>query len=870
MNSHLFPIFRGPGRLAVAACTAVLSLASAAETPSPAPVPGSVSLEPLLVTGSRLPPDVGPHEWGTRVLTTDDAAHQGTWVDRLRAVPQIGGGSLHEGRFASLAAGTAAVALRGLPADSTLVLLEGRRAPVYPFAEGGASAFVDLHGLPTGAVRSIEVLPTHAAAIYGSDAVAGVVNVRWDARFAGERIDVRYGNTTDTDAGDVAASLVLGRQASRTGVVVALEYQRQAALYQRDRDFAASDDKRPLGGSDFRSSVANPGTVNHPVTGQRLLIPADSTGSPTVADLRPGTARYDRGPYQVLMPAAERTGAVFLGRVSLTDTWDAFAESYVRRTETDFELSPAPIQGDEQGIRVPAQNPFNPFGADTFFRYRVSEAGARTQEIRTDTARLVAGLRGAFGDRWRGEAAFVAHTVSTRQLEANNLFRPAVIEALGRTDPARAFNVFGAGDGINPPAVIDAMKITLDRRGHSRLRGFDAQAFGPLGHWGAGEVLLATGLEYRWEDLSDRPDPRADRGEVIDFKSTAARGARETGSIFAEARLPLAHRWEGQVAVRFDHADDFGDSAVPYASLRWIPHETFALRAAYGRSFRAPSLTQLYSAETRQARDLRDTSRFRLTGAPDDARSALLVRSGGNPALDAENADHVNVGLVLTTLRPKGLRISLDAYRIDRRDGIAEIDPQYLLDNEALFPGLVTRLPPSAAEAAQGIPGRVATVSSTYQNLARTVIEGVDAGLNYEWSAGDVRFVFRADAAWTTRYEETSQPGQPSVDRNGAYARPKWRGQLGAQAQWRQWTLGGDFASTASFVDSTLVREVGRDNRVGLYLAYAWSEPGLVLRLSAQNVFNRPPPFADNVQGYVPGLSDPRGRVLAISLRKGW
>ncbi len=844
--------------------------ASGAENAAAPSAPGAVALTPVVVTGSRLPPDVGAHEWGTRVLAADSVDAQATWVDRLQSLPQVGGGSLNAGRFGSLAAGTAAVALRGLPADSTLVLLEGRRAPVYPFAEGGASAFVDLHGLPGGAVRAIEVLPTQAAAIYGSDAVAGVVNVRWDARFSGEQIDVRYANTVDTDAADRRFSGVMGRQASRTGVVVALDFQSQSALHQRDRAYAASDDKRALGGSDFRSSVSNPGTVNHPVSGRRLLVPATSDGRVTVAELVPGTARFDRGPYQVLLPAAERRGVVLLGRISVSPRWDGFVEAYGRRTETHFQLSPAPIQGDEQGIRVPAQNPFNPFGAEVDFRYRLTDAGARTQDIRADSARIVAGLRGAFGDRWYGEAALVAHTVAVRQQEANQLFRPAVVAALAQTDPARALNVFGSGEGVNAASVVDELTITLDRRGHSRLRGVDAQAFGPVGQWRSGEVLLAMGAEYRWEDLGDRPDPRAVRGDVIDVKSTAARGARETGSAYVEARLPLARQWEGQVALRADQANDFGDSVVPYASLRWIPHETFALRAAYGRSFRAPSLAQLYSAETRQTRDLRDTRRFALTGAADDDRSALLVRSGGNAGLAAETSEHATLGGVLTALKPNGLRLAVDAYRIDRSEGIAEVDPQYLLDNEALFAGQVARLAPSADEQALGVPGRVTVVNSTYQNLARTVIEGVDAQLTYEWTLADIRWVVRAEAAWTTRYEETAQPGQLPLDLKGAYTRPDWRGQFETLARWRQWTVGADLDYIAGYADATPGREVGEDVRVGALVARQWQDPAVSVQLAVLNIADRAPPFANNVQGYVSSLSDARGRVYSASFRLRW
>lgn len=835
----------------------------------------ATELDPVAVTGSRLVPTDRADVDRLAVLTVADPQHNAaaSWGELLRRLPQSAAGSLNAGRFGSLAPGTEAVALRGLGADATLVLLNGRRLAVYPFAESGSTNFVDLRSLPRVAVNSVEVLSANASAIYGSDAVAGVVNFQLNDHFVGTSLTATYSNTARADAGIARAEILWGYQTGPFGLVVGLERAQQRALMQRDRAFSTSDNKTALGGSDFRSSVANPGTVFNPANGQRLAVPANSTGQPTLADLRPGNARFDRGPFQTLQPESEQSGVTLLGHYDLGGRWEVFGEALFRRNETRLELSPPPIQGDDQGIRVPAQNPFNPFGAAAFFRYRVTAAGPRTQLVATDTTRLLAGVRGQLGARWELETAVVFHQHAATQTEFNNLDRQAVIAALAQTDPTRALNVFGAGNAVNPAAVIDGLKAAPVRHGYSRLRSVDFLARGPLAAWAAGEIQAAIGGELRWENLADQPDPRAERGDIIDFKSTSARGARETAAFFAETRLPLVAAaepkrptmLEARVAARVEHTDDFGGIFVPQVNLRWTPTPSLIVRSGFGHSFRAPGLAQLYSAQTRQARDLRDTTRFNVTGADADRLSALLVRSGGNPALTAESADSALLTLEWTPARD--LVFSATAYRIEQRDAISVIDPQFILDNEARFPGLVQRQSPSAGDLAAGIPGPVIAVNSAFQNLARVRIDGMDFGLGQTWRGEWGDFSARADATWLARYLETSRPGQPTVDRAGGFERPHWRGR--ASLTWRQhgWTLGFEHEHIDRFTDASTAREVSRNVVEHAYVSWAMPARGLTIQLRVDNLWDTAPPFADNVQGYPVGLADPRGRMVAISAR---
>jgi outer membrane receptor protein involved in Fe transport len=622
--------------------------------PPRAPSGDIQEIDRLVITGTNITTSDSPPFVPESIFNREAVERAGarTLGDFFQALPQNSGATFTENQGESLSPGGAAVALRGLGPDATLVLVNGRRVAPYPFAQAGITAFVDLNSLPLAAIQQIDILRDGASAIYGTDAIAGVVNVRFLQRFDGALVSFGYGNTTDTDVSEYRSAFITGytNEARGLELVVVGDYFHREALFQVDRYFSRSIDQRRQGGTSFLSSVANPGTIFHPVTGNPLRVPANSDGTPTIAELRPGRNRFDRAPFQPLVPETERYGISFRGKVRLAPAVDLFTEFSYRNIFTEQQLAPAPIEGDVEGIAVPGSNPFNPFGVPVLFRYRVTEAGPRIDEIDTDVLRALAGVKLQLAQRWELEAALLYSETSSEDRTFNNLSRAAVIAALADPNPVTSFNVFGAGNNVNNPATIQSFIVTTTRAGESRLFAADAKMNGPLFKLPAGELLTAFGVEYRYEELQDAFDPFSASGGVIDLNSTSARGDRDIIAGFAEFYVPIVsnemkipgiHKLEAQLAVRAENYSDFGSTINPKIGFAWQPvPEWVLLRGSYSTGFRAPSLVQSSTGSLTFSQELQDTARFQVTGAAEDRSSSVQILSGGNPDLDSEDSQN--------------------------------------------------------------------------------------------------------------------------------------------------------------------------------------------------------------------------------------
>ena len=790
----------------------------------PAPMTSAVSesdVDRVVVTGSNISesPAFVPETLFNRESVDRTGAR--STGDFFQLLPQNSGATFTENQNDSLAAGAAAVALRGLSPDATLVLVNNRRVAPYPFAQAGITAFVDLNSLPLAAIQQIDILRDGASAIYGTDAIAGVVNLRLLQRFSGSLLSFGYGNTTDTDTSEYRAAFISGYNNEQRGIelVAAADYFHREALYQLDRVFSSSVDQRLRGGSSFLSSVANPGTVFDPVTGDPLRVPADSDGTPEVSEFTPGRNRFDRAPFQPLVPETERMGVYLRGKVRLAPAVDLFSEFSYRHNDTTQQVSPTPIEGDVEGISAPAANPFNPFGTDVVFRYRVTELGARVDDIESDIYRAVTGVIIRLPNRWEFESALLYSETDTGIETSNNISRPALLAALADPDPATSFNVFGAGNNVNNPATLNSLRVTTTRNGESRLFGADAKVSGALFSLPAGNLLTAIGAEYRYEELSDAFDDFARAGNVIDLNSTSASGDRNIIGAFAEFYAPLVstamnipgfNSVDLQVAFRADRYSDFGSTVNPKVGLAWKPiPDWFLLRGSYSTGFRAPSLVQSSSGSLTFSQELQDERRFDVTGAPEDESQSIQVLSGGNPDLDAEDSKNFSAGIVITPPIIPGLTLSADYFHIEIENAIASLDPQFILDNEADFPGLVVRAPPSAADQALGIPGNVLLVNTSFQNLGFQRVEGIDAALEYIMPETPIGiFSIRGELAYIASFEQQASDAEPVRELVDTYVRPEIRGRV--QVGWRY--AGFGFFTTFNYTDSYL--DVTEDRRV--------------------------------------------------------
>jgi iron complex outermembrane recepter protein len=247
------------------------------EAPKPEdPMRDVTEIDRVTVTGTNIsesPPFVPESIFNREAVERAGSRSLG---DFFQSMPANSGPTFTENQSDSLSPGAAAVALRGLGPDATLVLVNGRRVAPYPFAQAGITAFVDLNSLPLAAIQQIDILRDGASAIYGTDAIAGVVNVRFLRSYDGALVSFGYGNTTDSDVSEYRAAFISGYTNEQRGIelVAVGDFFDRAALFQTDRYYSASNDQRRLGGTSFLSSVANPGTVFEPVTGNPLRVPA--------------------------------------------------------------------------------------------------------------------------------------------------------------------------------------------------------------------------------------------------------------------------------------------------------------------------------------------------------------------------------------------------------------------------------------------------------------------------------------------------------------------------------------------------------------------------------------------------------------------
>ena len=288
----------------------------------------------------------------------------------LRRLPQNNSGSYDEKFQNSFAPGTSGVSLRGLGMNYTLVLVDGRRLGNYSMAQNMTTAFSDLNGVPIAVVERVEVLLDGASAIYGSDAVAGVINIITRDNFDGLEINAGYSNTTDHDMGTQRYSITGGTVSENGNAWITVDYLQRNSVQMDDRDFSASADQRANGGVDFRSEASDPGSV--------LILPGSEFFSsgyykmPTerrseMLDLEiignPGVNLFDQNPWMNLTPEIERSGAS--GRVNyiLNDYATAFVDTMHRKLKTHIQMAPTPAFGDinkNWGI-LPSSNHFNPF-----------------------------------------------------------------------------------------------------------------------------------------------------------------------------------------------------------------------------------------------------------------------------------------------------------------------------------------------------------------------------------------------------------------------------------------------------------------------------------------------------------------------------
>lgn len=870
--------------------TAVLATLSSLDAIADEESTDSSDVEQVVVTGTHIR---GAQPVGAPlVVITQQEIRQGGFTrieEVLRMLPQnfAGGpredtviqqGSVDRATSTNIFKG-AAVNLRGLGAGTTLVLVDGRRLA----AGGSTGLFTDIANLPLAAVERIDVLTDGASALYGSDAVGGVVNVILRKNYRGAETTARaVGGAGGTR--DYHLSQVLGTAWSSGSALLSYEFVDRDAVYATDRPVSANTDQRRRGGDNFSTTSANPGTIY--IGNRTWAIPHDQNGVDLdPASLVEGTVNFLNGADNLaLLPEQTRQGVTANLSQQLSDQVTLRGQG-LATWRNNRAASPW-----SDFLVVPSSNPYyvNPTGgtAPVTVRYDLTEDfGGVFSSAESDTYSAVVGLEVKLNGGWQ-LTADVAQGESRATSRSPGINRTALAIALADPNPATAMNPFGDGAFTNP-ATIDTLRVVNVSRADSEQRGANLLIEGPIAQWAGGVVRLAVGGDF--QDSSYRSQTA----------SATAAGERDVKAAFAEIRVPLVSERNAvkgirdlalSAAIRHERYSDFGESTVPKFGVHWSPFESLRLRATWSESFRAPDLASL--DETRNS--------FSLGAVPDPLSptnmSTILRWSGGNAGLKAETAENLTAGVDLKLAQLPRLQL-----------GITYFDIQYVNRLQSPFVGLTslaeflgnpnysafaTRDPDPAYRervCSSGIASEVnrqacrttpisAIVDMRMANTARLNTDGIDLDISYVQETRAGSFTARLAATRILNYEQATIESFPLVSLLDQKYMPVDT-RLRANVSWNRgaWTATTflNYVDDYEDVTPTTTRKIGSWTTFDIDLAYDTQSAGTLLSgvslaLNAQNLLNKDPPFVNTAFGYDITNANPYGRVVSLSVVKRW
>ncbi len=523
--------------------------------------------------------------------------------------------------------------LRGLGPNSTLTLVNGLRIAPYGQSVWG-DPFADISAIPMAAVERIEVLKDGASAIYGADAVAGVVNIILRKDFVGTEVSAGYQVTSRGDNAEWNIDLFHGGEKGGFYYLLGLFYQDREPLYNRDRKHSADPDFRSIGGYNGRVIQSSPGTLLRYDTFTVEADPACGT-DPLIADLitrgpnlGPGQSvcMFNYNQFDMMYVDRQRASANVKAGYDFDNGVHLFADVLYSRKESLDKLAPTPIVNaylDTFTGRpyVAADHPNNPWGVEGELFYRPLDVGKRVIEKTSDQHRVALGIEGTAG-AWNWSGSLMDSGNRVRELNYDSVLMEEFQEALlGRGGPNgdQYYNPFGWMPE-NDPAVIDAFTMTTREGSDSVEQAADITVSRKFGRLPGGPVGIALGAQWRYQELEEFADEVSAQGRIAgrsaDFLIDHA--DRDIRAAYAELSLPLADSLEMQLAARYEHYNDFGDTTNPKVALRWQPIEQLALRASWGTSFHAPDFLDLYQNPVEYLGWAKDTPRCDVTGLEAD------------------------------------------------------------------------------------------------------------------------------------------------------------------------------------------------------------------------------------------------------------
>jgi iron complex outermembrane recepter protein len=762
------PLFRSRVSLAVSAALSVTTVLGVGIRD----VSAQDKVERVEVTGSNIRRAQSETASPVQVISRDDLEKSGkaTVADYLQTLAIDGAGSVPPSFGNGFAPGSAGISLRGLGASSTLVLLNGRRMAPYGLADDGQKVFTDLSTVPMEAVDRIEILKDGASSIYGSDAIAGVVNIILRSSFEGTVAKASVGTSRYHDGNQHKISVTHGwgnLASDGMNMFFNLDVSGSDAIFDKDRnrDWIGKSDIRPWGYDQFGGGVPLAGYI---VPGNASSSPAGNIRSPGGAGLPaagtyqslPGCARFssvspqDPGggclwapsQFRTMMPGADT--ATGFGRATwrLSNDTTAYMEMTYSQQKSEFQQNPSGVSGSwgfpggpvnassGAGATVlAATHPDNPLGVGGVrLRYSAFDVGPRVTDTDNTFTRVSAGLKGKLGE-WDYDTAFVLSNTSLIEARKGFLRYSVVKAALG--DPTSIYFPYriGVNSGLNPASLYAAMSPTIYANAKSKMNLIDFKASRDLMQLSGGPMTVALGAEYRHEQSTLTPNTFTDQGDIIGLGFSAYDGRRNIAAAYAELLAPLHKMLEVSAAVRTDQYSGLGSSTTPKVGVKITPVRSLALRGTYAEGFRAPNAAESGTGGLAAFTTVRDPIRcpggVPAAGATaTDCAQSIAIITAGNPSLKPEKSKGATLGFIWDPLPTTSL--SVDAWQIKRSNEINATTATEAVGT----PGAATRSDNNLA----GIPGSgsLLAVAAPYINSANTTVRGTDVDFRHRWDLG--------------------------------------------------------------------------------------------------------------------------------------
>lgn len=771
--------------------------------------------------------------------------------------------------------------MRGLGPDTALVLINGRRA--LPSANSITSSAFDLNTVPITAVERVEFLLDSGSAAYGTDAIGGIVNIVLRKHVPDPTVEVRYG-AADGGAEQKRITLSAGLDEERLHGALILDYFDLDGLLGSERALWRDQDFRRFGGRDHRSRMSSVGNISSLAPGNLpglsspfAAVPlSDFTSGVSIEDFNAtaGTSHLESMfHYWSVVPEATRGSVVGTASFEFSDRLSASSEVLYVNRDARFYFSP-PLLG---ATPVPASNAYNPFGAPVAASRTLTDFGSQHQAVESDLFRVVTALNGRLG-AWNWELSALYSDEDAATWLHNELDPLPLMAALASPDPARALNLFQNGpigspellNGLRAPRHVDEFAST-----GKQLAG---HLDGPLWSLPAGAIRAMVGGEVRRESAA------------FGSRTGGFDEARDIAAAFVQLRVPvidpgmdvpLIHDLSFSAGSRWDDYEHIDSGIRSQYGLLWKLHPAVTVRASRGRSFRPPSLYELYLPDIETPARISDPARR-------NEAANVLINSGGNPDLDPASAKTLTAGIEFSPDTAMNWNLSADYWRIRMDDRVLLLAPTLLLANEALFAERIQREEPTEADRLANLPGRLQAIDSSRVNVGSVKASGVDFTVRSDFQTSAGRFTPELLATWFDTYLATDIPGRPAQDRVDVAS------ELGTIVEWRAilslgWSR-GPFGVTAgarytpSYDDAIAGvpagRKVASQTLVDLqgsvdfsrWFGASSSLAGFKLAVGATNLLDEEPSFAlvGDAAGFDLSQGDLKQRAYYMRLQKSF